>query len=97
MKISKIDLLGYEVKGIKRTIGHEGESLATGNLYHNGKKIGTGRELDWGGGVDIDFDKSKITDETIPELACINKSLEIDNYDFDLGENSLASIAFNSN
>lgn len=48
-------LNGWELKGIVRFKGHEGESLLQGNLYKDGKKVGFYSDGDWGGECTINL------------------------------------------
>lgn len=48
-------LNGWELKGIVRFKGHEGEPLQQGNLYKDGKKVGFYSDGDWGGECTIDL------------------------------------------
>lgn len=51
---------GVEIKNLKKFKGHEGESLCQGNVYVDGKKIGSW-SMDARGGMDhFDFDTSVI-------------------------------------
>lgn len=45
-----------EIKGLNKAYGHEGETLLSGNLYLNNKRVGRVSEGDWGGNMNIHID-----------------------------------------
>lgn len=49
---------GLTLKALKVFRGHEGEPLAQGNVYFNGKKLGFWSQDAWGGPDRFDFDES---------------------------------------
>ena len=57
---------GVAIKNLKMFRGHEGEALAQGSIYLNGKRLGTWSQDSWGGPDQFDFD------ESILKEACIN-------------------------
>lgn len=44
--------LGFEMRGVTITTGHEGEALRSGSIYYQGAYVGKIAEDDWGAGLD---------------------------------------------
>ncbi|USK62248.1 hypothetical protein [Peribacillus asahii] len=56
---------GLEVKGVKYFPDHDGALIPYGNLYLNGKKVGSFRDDSWGGPMQYDHTHKTITEDEI--------------------------------
>ncbi len=54
---------GITLKSIKTFKDHEGCTIAQGNVYYKGKKLGFWSQDSWGGGDQYDFDEKILKDE----------------------------------
>ena len=53
---------GVTIKNLKTFRGHDGETLAQGSIYLNGKRLGFWSQDSWGGPDQFDFDESVLKD-----------------------------------
>lgn len=53
---------GVTIKNLKTFRGHEGEAIAQGSIYLNGKRLGFWSQDSWGGPDQFDFDESVLKD-----------------------------------
>lgn len=51
---------GFELKGLRKHQGHEGEDLLQGSIYYRGKKVGFFSDGDWGSCQRIEFNSPDI-------------------------------------
>ena len=54
---------GISLKSLKHFKDHEGMTIAQGNVYYNGKKLGFWSQDSWGGGDRYDFDTKDLDTE----------------------------------